>query len=62
MTNGYYSNLVASFMFCSICLYVVMPKVLSHFSGNETANMIFMIIWSVMTTAGVALIIYGIFY
>jgi len=55
MTARYSLFVVVLFMFCSICLYVAMPKVLSRVGSEKTANMIFLVLWSIMTIAGVSL-------
>jgi len=62
MTTRYYSFAVESFMLCSICLYVVMPKLLPRISSKKTANMIFLVFWSVMTIVGVGLATHVLFY
>jgi hypothetical protein len=48
-------TMVISFMFCSICLYIVMPKLLLYVRSKKKANMIFLGIWSAITITGVGL-------
>jgi hypothetical protein len=62
MTAEDYSFMVISFMFCSICLYVIMPKILSRVSNQKMANMIFLIFWSVTSIVGVGFATHVIFY
>ena len=62
MTARDYSFVVTSFMFCGICLYVIMPKILSRICRKKTANMIFLIFWLVMTIVGVGFATHVLFY
>ncbi len=55
MTTTYPLFVVVLFMLFSICLYVAMPKVLSRAGSEKTASKIFLILWSIMTIAGVSL-------
>ena len=61
MATRYDLFVVASFMFFSICLYVVMPKLLLRVRSEKTANLIFLVLWSVMTIVGMRFATYEFF-
>ena len=62
MTARDYSFMVTCFMFCGICLYVIMPKILLRFSSEKTASMVFLIIWLATTIVGVGFATHVLFY
>ena len=45
-----------------VCLYVIMPKLLSRVKSRKMADIIFLVVSSVMTLAGVGFAIHLFFY
>ena len=61
MTSRYSLFVVVLFMLCSICLYVAMPKILTRVGSEKIANMIFSVLWSIMTLTGISIATHALF-
>jgi hypothetical protein len=55
MTARYDLLVAIAFMLGSLGLYIVMPKVLSRVRNEKTANMIFLVLWLIITITGVSI-------